>query len=245
MKLTFRLIMAFILAFLCYKLSSTSAKEPHGFTQLERALTVQGVIEENYPEYKPLNAEELKAAELEAKFNKHLDKHSKDYLGAVDIPAINTSDSIYKGKDDYYLSHDYKKNSFEPGELYLDDRTGTKLANSGALINGHAMHDGTKFGGFKKLLEIKEQPEVFIWDNKLHKVTTYKMLFVSLIDGANSGIVMKFNNKEEQLQYYKNLYSTSIKKWEEPVAGETFLLLNSCAYIIQDGHYVIVAKKVR
>ena len=185
-------------------------------------------------------AEETKE---EIKTNKHEDKKNADYLGSIEIPTIDVSDAIYKSKGDYYLSHDYKQKSYEPGEIYLDERTGDHLLINGALLNGHAVPDGTKFGNFKKLLDMEEQPKIIIWDEVTQQIVTYKMLFISLIDGGSSGIIMDFKNDELRMQYYKNLYSTSIKQWEEPKGKNSFLLLNSCSYIIEDGHYVVVAQR--
>lgn len=244
MKVFFRLIIASVLVVSCLKLTTSSAEESYSVTQkLKENITVQGVIANNYEGYTTLEDSILEPPKPEPEMNKHLDKKSDDYLGAIEIPAIGTSDSIYKSKGEFYLNHDYNKKKFAPGEIYMDDRTGDSLSESGGLLNGHAVPNGSKFGQFKKLLDIDEQPEILIWDESLQKVITYKMLFVSLIDGENSGIVMQFKDEGQRFQYYKNLYSSSIKQWEEPVEGSTFLLLNSCAYIIQDGHYVVVAKR--
>ncbi|MFF2798062.1 sortase family protein [Lysinibacillus xylanilyticus] len=213
------------------------------YRDLYRTTTVYGVIQENFSEYKEIVPIQANGQKPQEGMDKHHDKSSDDYLGAIEIPSIGTSDAIYRSNGDYYLSHNFKKEAYEPGEIYLDDRTGESILETGALLNGHAVPNGTKFGSFKKLLEVKEQPEVLIWDEATKTEVKYKMLFISLIDGQNSGIIMKFDNEAHRLRYYKNLYSTSIKQWEAPSKGDTYLLLNSCAYIIQDGHYVVVAKK--
>lgn len=248
MRIFFRFTLAILLGLCCFKLTIISAEENTlASEELAKKVTAHGVIANTYKGYtliEELVQEPVETVEPVPEINKHLDKKSEDYLGAIEIPAIGTSDSIYKSKGDFYLDHDYNKKKFAPGEIYMDDRTGDSLSQSGGLLNGHAVPNGSKFGQFKKLLDIDEQPEVLIWDESLQKVITYKMLFVSLIDGENSGIVMKFKDEGQRFQYYKNLYSSSIKQWEEPVEGSTFLLLNSCAYIIQDGHYVVVAKRV-
>lgn len=244
MRIFFRLVLAIVFSLGCFKLTIFSAEENTvPSKELEKKVTAYGVISNNYKGYTQLEDLVVEPVEAEPEMNKHLDKKSEDYLGAIEIPAIGTTDSIYKSKGDYYLDHDFNKKKFAPGEIYMDDRTGNSFSESGALLNGHAVPNGSKFGQFKKLLDIEEQPEILIWDEALQKVITYKMLFVSLIDGENSGIVMKFKDEGQRFQYYKNLYASSIKQWEEPVDGSTFLLLNSCAYIIQDGHYVVVAKR--
>lgn len=243
-----RTIIALVLAVaaILFSVKFTSIDQERAVTtynDLYRTTTSYAVIQDNYKEYKEVEEEVVEEKKPEPEINKHLDKATDDYLGSIEIPALDISDAIYKSVGDFYLSHDFKKKPYEPGEIYLDDRTGDSLLETSALLNGHAVPDGTKFGNFKKLLDIEEQPKILIWDEKSKQVATYKMLFVSLIDGQNSGIVMKFDTEEQRLSYYKNLYSTSIKKWEEPVMGDTFLLLNSCAYIIDDGHYVVIAKK--
>lgn len=228
---------------LCMYLTLTvKAIDSFDFEDFRENLTATHVINNRFVDYNKVEVK-VEKPKPEIAINKHHDKKSDDYLGSIEIPVINVSDSIYRSEGDYYLNHDFNKKSYEPGELYLDDRTGNSLFGTGALLNGHAMPDGTKFGNFKKLLDVEEQPEIKVWDEALQEVKIYKMLFVSLIDGGTSGIIMDFPNEERRLQYYKNLYSTSIKQWEEPSEGDTFMLLNSCAYIIRDGHYVVVAKQ--
>lgn len=218
-------------------------RETFNHVAFSEGLDAQSIINTRYDSYALVEEQEVEEPKPQIEINKHEDKKTEDYLGSIEIPIIEVSDSIYKSEGDYYLSHDYNKKEYEPGELYLDDRTGTDLFTNGALLNGHAMPDGTKFGNFKKLLDIDEQPEIKVWNEATQEVKIYKMLFVSLIDGGTSGIIMDFPNDELRIQYYKNLYDTAIKQWEEPTEGDTFMLLNSCAYIIRDGHYVVVAKQ--
>ena len=190
--------------------------------------------------------EEVEKVEDKPKIDMEIfeDKITGDYLGAIHIPVIGTSEPIYKSEGDYYLEHSYKKEYNKVGEVYLDDRTGTDLTGNGILLNGHAVPNGTKFGSFKKLLDVEEQPLVHLYNHSTQSVVTYKMLFVSLIDGANAGIVMEFGSMLHRHQYYRNLYETSIKKWQAPTEGGEYLLLNSCAYIIDDGRYVVIAERV-
>lgn len=245
MNLILRALAAVVLTALCFILTNMEEGSKYSPVNLDRNTTVQGVIANNYSEYTAIRDTQVKAVKKEkVKIDKQKDKQSVDYLGSIEIPAIGTSDAIYKSEGEYYLSHSYEKVPYEPGEIYLDDRTGSSLSDSGVLLNGHAVPNGTKFGNFKKLLKVKKQPKVLIWDDKEQEVSTYKMLFVSLIDGNNSGIIMNFNNESERLNYYKGLYTTSIQQWAKPKKGDRFLLLNSCSYIIDNGHYVVVAKKV-
>lgn len=239
-----QVVSALSLTFFCYLLTQLSFEvDRPTVNDLKLATTVYGVVKANYDGYSDITETVEEQAVVEQAMDKHLDKYSDDYLGAIEIPSIETSDPIYKGEGEYYLNYNYEKKANKVGEVYLDDRTGDSLSKSGILLNGHAVPNGKKFGNFKKLLDIEEQPEVFIYDHSLEKVITYKMLFVSLIDGGNSGIVMNFDDEQQQVKYYKNLYATAIKQWEEPTEEDSFLLLNSCAYIIQDGRYVVVAKK--
>lgn len=220
--------------------SKEGSDEPDTFGRRAPTTPLE-IVKEKYAEYEVI---ELQEPEEKIEIEKFYDKKNEDYLGSISIPAIGTADSIYRSEGEFYLLRDFNGNDFKPGELYIDDRTGESLNDSGILINGHHVPNGTKFGNFKKLLDLEEQPEVFIWNEELQRVIKYEMLFVSLIDGGTSGIIMNFKNEGQRLQYYRNLYSTAIKQWEQPEAGDQFLLLNSCSYIIQDGHYVVVAKKV-
>lgn len=253
MKLAFKLlIVALLLSANTYLYINAKAEDRLSFDEIVQATTADSIIKNSYKpadqpyeevEYYNGDAEFVEEkVKIDYPYDKHLDKHSDDYLGAIEIPSIGVSDSIYASTGEFYLDRNYKKESYELGEIYLDDRSSDSLTGDGALLNGHAVKNGKKFGNFKKLLDLEEQPEIFIWDEKLQTTVKYRVLFVSLIDGDNSGIIMKFPNNEMRVQYYNNLYSSSIKRWEQPTEGE-YLLLNSCSYIIKDGRYVVIAKK--
>ena len=215
---------------------------------LDEYVKVETIIRENYSDYDldvPINSGLPKFKDVFGHdLNRHMDKYSDDYLGSILIPAIDVNDAIYGGEGEYYLHHDYRKYDNPVGEIYLDDRTGSELTGNGSLLNGHAVPDGSKFGTFKRLLDIKEAPHVYVWDDAKKVIVHYEMMFVSLIDGKTSGIIMEFNSPEEQLSYYQDLHDSAIKRWSRPESTDTFLVMNSCAYIIKKGHYVAFAKKV-
>lgn len=223
----------------------------HTFTRLEVTTTLDGVLDSDFegydiikPPHKTKVKETKKKKKKQHKVDKVISRKTKDYLGSIEIPAIGTKEAIYAGEGDYYLNNNYMKVHDELGEVYLDDRTGDSLTGNGSLLNGHAVPNGTKFGAFKNLLKVNDQPIVHIWDQELNESVDYKMLFVSLIDGGTSGIVMDFDNDADRYSYYSALYASAIKKWEEPRENSNFMLLNSCSYIIKNGHYVVVAERI-
>lgn len=219
--------------------------------EVELLASSYGVIDKKYNNYITYIEDKEEQVEYQTAqkeidiehLNKHLEKYNSDYIGSINIPAINVSDSVYKSEGDYYLDKDYNKKNNELGEIYLDERTGESIIGNGALLNGHAVKNGQKFGNFKDLLELEEAPEIFIYDHEIGKTLKYKVMFVSLIDGSNSGIIMEFETGKSRLKYYNRMYDTAIKKWEKPIEGNKFLLLNSCSYIIKDGRYVVFAQE--
>lgn len=252
MKQIFNLLLSIILLSTIVKcLPPLKDTKYHNFTRVNVTTDMDSVLYTDFYNYdivKQSSKSKVSATKKNKKKSHKVDKivthKTKDYLGSIEIPAIGTKEAIYKGKEDYYLYNNYLGNNDELGEVYVDDRTGNRLGKNGTLLNGHAVPNGTKFGSFKKLLNVDKQPTIFIWDNKEQETVEYKMLFVSLIDGGTSGIVMEFKSDKERYLYYMSLYSTSIKKWAEPVENSNFMLLNSCSYIIKNGHYVVVAERV-
>lgn len=193
------------------------------------------------PEATPLTSVEEESEELNL-FSTFLDKKNVDYIGAISIPSVNLNDALYRDPaDDFYLTNDYEGNKSKSGELYLDRRSAENLLSTGALINGHAMSDKTKFGSIKELLKIENQPELFIWDEYSQTEYKYKINAVSLIDNENSGFAFEFDSPEQRSIYYKQLYNSSIKKWEMPESDQPVLILNTCSYIIDQGRYLVIA----
>lgn len=185
----------------------------------------------------------LSSSKLEnISFDTFKEKKSDEYLGAIYIPSVKIGDSIYKDSgDDLYLTHNYKKNKSAPGELFLDKRSANNLTSTGALINGHAMNNGTKFGDLKNLIKQDDQPSLYLWDEVTQKSYKYRINSVNLIDNKNSGIIMDFDSNDARYFYYTSLYSDAMKKWEVPDSTKPVLLLNTCSYIIDQGHYLVMA----
>jgi sortase B len=186
---------------------------------------------------------DLSADKLESiSFNTFKEKKSQEYLGAIYIPSVKIGDSIYKDSgDDFYLTHNYKKNKNDPGELYLDKRSAENLTSTGALVNGHSMSNGTKFGDLKNLVKQDDQPVLYLWDEGTQKSYKYRINSVNLIDNKNSGIIMDFDSNDARYLYYSYLYKDAIKKWEVPDSSKPVILLNTCSYIIDQGHYLVIA----
>lgn len=217
-------------------------------TKLEDSISIENVVADEYSDYEADVINTTLVPTFKDLFgfevNRHKDKLNDDYIGAISIPALGTSEPIYRSEGEYYLHRDWKHNKNKVGQVYLDDRSAESLTHNGALLNGHAVPNGSKFGEFKNLLKLEEQPSVYVWDEENQATVHYEIMFVSLIDGNNSGIIMDFESPTDQLLYYQDLHDTAIKKWERPTGYDNFLVLNSCAYIIDNGHYVAFARKV-
>lgn len=178
----------------------------------------------------------------EVSFDVFSQKKSDDYLGSIFIPSIQAADSIYKDSgNDFYLTHNYKKSKSSSGELYLDKRSAGSITSTGALINGHSMSNGTKFGKVKDLLTEEDQPILYIWSEKDQKSYKYRINSVSLIDNENSGIVFDFSSSDSRGYYYDNMYNAAIKRWEPLDNTKPVIILNTCSYIIDQGRYLVLA----
>lgn len=175
-------------------------------------------------------------------FKKFEDKMSANYLGSVAIPSVEIEDSVYRDSgDNYYLNHDFLGETTDSGELFLDARSGQSLTDLGALINGHSMHNGSKFGNIKKLLKVQDQPYLYVYDATTNKSYKYTINSINLVDNKNSGLAFKFANQESQADYYNTLYNESIKQWKKPTDYDNTIMLATCSYIIDQGRYLLIA----
>lgn len=163
----------------------------------------------------------------------------------IDYPVLQNADN------EYYLHHDFYGNDSKYGCLYVknhaDLQTGTNF-----VIYGHNMKDGSMFGDldlYQKESFYKEHPRISF--DTLYEERTYDIIavFRSQVYNAEDDVFKYYqfyeaDTQEEFEDFYHNikelsLYDTGV----EAQFGDTFLTLSTCAYHVQDGRFVVVAKR--
>ena len=181
-------------------------------------------------------------------------EENRDLVGWLSIEGMKIDYPVMQNGDDkYYLHRDFYGNDSKYGCLYVRKQADLD-AGTNFIIYGHNMKDGSMFGDLDRYLEesfYKEHPTVSF--DTLYEERTYEILavFRSQVYNADDDVFKYYqfyeaDTQEEFEDFYGNikalsLYDTGV----EAKYGDTFLTLSTCAYHVQDGRLVVVAKRVK
>lgn len=177
----------------------------------------------------------------------------------IDYPVMQNPD------EDYYINRDFYKNKSAAGALILDNGSEAGIGSkelgydiaptTNTLIHGHTMKNGTMFGGLKKYKDKKyfEEHKIIKFDS-LYEEREYEVIsaFYSQVYLKSDTESFKFYNffeakTQEELDYWieniskLNLHDVNI----EAELGDEFITLTCCAYHVDEGRFVVVAKRIK
>lgn len=177
----------------------------------------------------------------------------------IDYPVMQNED------ENYYLYKDFYKNESASGALILDNDSeagiGTKengydiAPTTNTIIHGHTMKNGTMFGNLKKYKE-KEyfEDHKIIEFSSLYEHREYEVIsvFFSQVYKTTDTESFKFYNffnakTQEELDYWiDNISKLNVHDVEiDAELGDEFLTLTCCAYHVENGRFVVVAKRIK
>lgn len=165
----------------------------------------------------------------------------------IDYPVMHCED------DEYYLHHDFYGNEDKYGCLYVRERADVDTPSTNFIIYGHNMRDGSMFGDldlYKDEAFFKEH-SVISFDT-LYEERTYEIVavFLSRVYREDEEVFKYYDfydahTPEEFQDFYENIKSMSLYDTKVTAEyGDTFITLSTCAYHVEDGRLVVVAKRV-
>lgn len=164
----------------------------------------------------------------------------------IDYPVVQCED------DEYYLNHNFYNEEDNYGCLFMRDYADINTPGTNVIIYGHSMKDGSMFGSLDEY-----ESEKFYIEHKLinfdtlyeERVYEVMAVFPSRIYGEDEDVFKYYqfyqaDTEEEFQDFYKNvkrlsLYDTGVTA----EFGDTFITLSTCAYHVEDGRFVVVAKR--
>lgn len=206
------------------------------------------VIEEVQQEVSKIEEESNKITELK--------QINNDIIGWIEIENTKINYPILQtDNNDFYLTHDYKKEKNKYGSIYLKDGCNIDDVNSNLIIYGHNMKDEEMFN---TLLNYKNKK--YYDENKIVKIETenekreYEIIaaFKSRVFYKDEKNVfryynyLKFNSESEYNTYLKNI--KKIQLYDTGVTsnyGEQLLTMITCEYSQENGRMVVVAKRIK
>ncbi len=179
---------------------------------------------------------------------------NQDLIGWLSIPDTNIDYPVMQCNDnEYYLHHNFYREEDKYGCLYVKDIADVNTPATNFIIYGHNMKDGSMFGNLDQYQEqtfYQEHP--FIQFHTLYEERTYQVLavFYSQVYQKDENVFKYYqfyqaNTEAEFWDFYENIMTSSLITSDVTATfGDTFLTLSTCAYHVEDGRFVVVAKRI-
>lgn len=177
-----------------------------------------------------------------------------DLVGWLSIEGTDIDYPVMQREDDeYYLHHDFYGEESRYGCLYVKGQADVDTPGTNFIIYGHNMKDGSMFGDldlYRKESFWREHPRISF--DTLYEERTYEIIavFRSRVYQPEEDVFKYYqfyqaDNQEEFSWFYENIKELSLYDTGVTAAfGDTFLTLSTCAYHVEDGRFVVVAKAI-
>lgn len=233
---------------------------------------VEEVVEEvdlgDYGQRKRSHTQTMESPEMLANM-RELYNMNEDLIGWLKIDDTNVDYHLMQCKEDekYYLDKDFQKNYSANGSLILDNDSdigsGTKannyddgtLPSTNLIIHGHNMKNGAMFGNLDKY----RQQEYESTHNIIKLTTLYEEREYEIVAVCLSQVYLKTQtdvfkyykffeaySEDEFSDFYENIKKIQI--YDTGVTaeyGDEFVTLSVCAYHVENGRLIVVAKRVK
>lgn len=183
-----------------------------------------------------------------------LQKENKEIIGWLEIEGTNINYPVLQASDnDYYLTHNYKKEKASTGSIFLDKNFDLINGSSNYLIYGHRNKSGLMFEDLMKYAKedfYKEHTKIKFTTNKEDCIYEILSVFYSRVYYKSEKNVFRYyyfvnaNNEQEYNDFVNNakkvsLYDTGVTA----KYGDQLLTLSTCEYSQEDGRFAVVCKK--
>ncbi len=242
------------LCYIAYYLYS-SIQNKNLYNSLNEPIVEQPVVEPAQ-ESEPVISETTPTYEYVEKV-KALKQEYEDVKGWIRIENTNINYPILQSNNDndYYLSHNYKKENNRYGSISINTKCDIKKEGSNVIIYGHNMQDEQMFGDLLKYQNksfFDEHPIITIDTDETETQYQIMYAFKSRIfyqDETNVFRFYRYYDFEDENKF--NEYVTNCKKIQlydtgiTPIYGNQLITLVTCEYSQNNGRFVIVAQKIK
>ena len=174
-------------------------------------------------------------------------------MGWIEIKDTKINYPVLQGdNNEYYLTHNYKKQKSEKGSIFLSSDYDWSLPSSNLLIYGHNIKNGQMF---QELL--KYEKEEFYAEHPIIRLTTEKediefeifSVFKSRVFFKYEKNVFRYYNfinadsEDEYMEFVKNAKKASLYDIDvTPEYGDQLITLITCSYHTTDGRFVVIGR---
>ena len=162
-----------------------------------------------------------------------LQLENSDTVAYLKVKGTNIDYPVMQGADnDFYLKHDFNKNSVFAGSVFLDYRNNIDEIDKNNIIYAHAMNNGTMFGSLKNILTdewLNNKDNHIITLINSNGIQKFEVISVYYIPVTNDYLHVKFNSDEEFLAFEEKMINRSIYDFgAKPNKDDKLLSLSTC-----------------
>lgn len=176
-----------------------------------------------------------------------------DLVGWIQIPDTDVDYPVFQTKDnpDYYLNHNRNKKYSSWGEIYAREECDIFTPSDNIVLYGHHMKDGSMFASLDKFKKkaFWEEHQYFTFDT-IYERHTYQIIAVFKTSGNyGEGYAYHiFNNAANETEFNEFMAAVhSLQMYDTGLTaqyGDMLLTLSTCEYTLNNGRFVVVAKRV-
>ncbi len=219
--------------------------------QMDRGETIK-IPNDNIEEQEKA-IEEIEKKKLES--YKKLYEKNNDMVGWIQIEdtPIDYPVMQLKSVKDYYLHRNFDEEYSFGGLPYAQEDCDVFTPSDNVIIHGHRRSDGTMFAALLKYknIDFYNQHKLITFDT-IYECHQYEVIAVFTIE-VNTGndpfpfyTFIDAKNQAEFDEYIKNckkyaLYDTGVTA----VYGDKLITISTCDFTIEEGRFVVVAKRVK
>lgn len=183
-----------------------------------------------------------------------LQEENEDIIGWIEIEGTNINYPVLQGNDnEYYLTHNYKKEKSEKGSIFLDSEYDWSIPSNNLLIYGHNIMNDLMFKDLLKYADkefYKEHPVIRFTtkehDGEYEIISAFKSRVFNKTD-TNVFKYYNFMNEETEAEYnefVENAKKASLYEIEATAEyGDELITLITCSYHTTDGRFVVIGRE--
>lgn len=181
---------------------------------------------------------------------------NKDICGWISIENTKIDYPVLQASEDdpeYYLHHNYKKESTKYGSIFLDPICNLKNNPQNTIIYGHHMADGQMFADLMKFSDIEfyKKSPIISYDTLREKgkwkiISVFKTNTLPEQGKVFIYMVSKFKNDDSFFEYIEEIKKRSLLNIPVDIQNDDKLItLSTCSSEFEGFRTVIVARKIR
>ncbi|MDD2972311.1 MAG: class B sortase [Lachnospiraceae bacterium] len=168
---------------------------------------------------------------------------NQDMVGWIEIEDTDLSYPVVQTKNNsYYLDHDFDKAQDRHGCIFADQKCDVDSGNH-IMLYGHHMKDGSMFASLEdyKEKDYYEQHRRIKFDT-LYETRTYEVVAVFQ---TKAYAYPNIDSEKAFQAYYDRIREAALYPAQLSVEyGDQLLTLVTCSYQMEEGRFIIVAKRV-